>query len=1144
MNNIFKVKRLKILLITTSTLVNFIGEVYAANGVSNRVGDSYLNSDHWGLGVALQNGDNVQVGDDNSVLRYEGEVADFIAIEAENPGDPNRAIQNAAIQNIRLNNLNLDGHNNVIIRLKAIELSHNNITDTSIHNRKVRVEFDKFNYFDHQGVYTNAASIFKINGNNISALGDIYFGTSTSHRYENGFLSGARDGKVVFESPVTYTGNIYSKGDYEQDKLGTVTIDNDVTFINKIGFNPILNTIAEIATIQISDQRALTAKESIYLNGSIELNGLEARLIVDSTNTPIIISSNINTMGITNDKYGIIETIGRNNIEMPGVLGSPEARIGLIKMTDTSEVRFAQNIYATKIELDRNRVIFSNNVGMFARDEENPQLIADRGILEFTGDGVIELVADKNIEGDIQTSADGNGTIKYGGDRNLDAQVGTDNARLKSIQFSTPGANIRLSTNAVHAGELRLLYAEQMLTIDDNINFAGTIAGLGTLTFAGRSAVAQIGELNARVARVRVGIGNADFNRPVYADVIEVNGDAQVRILDRILSTDHILLNNRRANVTIVNGLDAPVTIKAAAAGNGSVIFAANGNIGAIGEAGSPVDVVEFRNDSNHTLHNNIYTNNIIFDKGVIAPQNNIIQIVVPQAAINHVPAGWQYAGNALVVVNAQPQPEPAIPQIQPLPPPQQQAAAQQVVGQRQQVANQILKDIPVDPLNTADTKSDMMKIKKLLLQNIDTEILPNNQTAQQHASDKILIDKIVAPIIHDYRNIEGAINQFNNAGVKFSEEEIAAVYKDTIVANKPKEQQVILYAVSMSPLSSAERQVTFDRMEEAVQAQIKVAEQVTEILHHTIDDRMNELGLNQQKFMVSMEEGVAAGDEHKHELQGVWIRGNCGTSKQSSNKGIAGYKGAIAGGTIGSDFELSEQNIIGVAYSNVRSAFKYKQSRTGDKINGDSHILSLYSGHQLNSNLSLKTMFSAGLSKITTKRLVVNGVANGKVKNKSYSAGASLSYNITPTENISLIPHIGLRYGHYKDKAYSEYGSGVHNLSVAAKSSDSLDAITGLNMIMPQRLSETLIAIPSIHGFIESNLLNKRPKVQAKLMWMDNYFENSASTGDKLAKFSYNLGGGVMLKHNNIEFSANYNCNLRKKYQGQQGSIKFKVLF
>ena len=187
--------------------------------------------------------------------------------------------------------------------------------------------------------------------------------------------------------------------------------------------------------------------------------------------------------------------------------------------------------------------------------------------------------------------------------------------------------------------------------------------------------------------------------------------------------------------------------------------------------------------------------------------------------------------------------------------------------------------------------------------------------------------------------------------------------------------------------------------------------------------------------------------------------------------------------------------------------------------------------------------MLSAGMSNITTKRSILNNIASGKIKNKNYNAKTSVSYNFKATENIYLVPNLGLAYSHSSDGAYSEKGAGVHNISTKAKSNNNLTAIAGLNAIMPHKISNTLSIAPSIHASVESHLWNKKSKVKAKLAWMDDYFANSLKD-NKTERFSYNIGGGITTQRDNIEIAMNYNCNIRQKYQNHQGSIKLKLAF
>ena len=1095
MINITKLQQLKYLLIATSSLASTCFAVPATNLQAQALATNPL---HWSTGQGLQAGDDVILGMNLTGLTYNIDHAGGVF------------------------NVNGKANSGLVIR-EGRAVSYTNIINDQ-NNEKISVEFDV-------GV---GPSTFTVRGDDISGLGDISIGN-----VDNVGNFCGRNSTVIF-NPVgrpSYDRLIYGDGIH-----GGIRVENDLTFNNKIGYDQFDN-LQGVGFISIIDNKTLTIKADVN-SFEVMLEGANARLIIDTALDNINVQSTVNNqIYLGNDQRGIIEMRGPNNMHMALVLGDEDNRIRAINIIGNSNVTFDREVYAKEITIDRNTVIFRSDVDMFTRQlvagfARAQQNITDRGTLEFADDGVIELAAGKYIYGDIRARNNNSGTLKYAGDRQLDTQIGTAGAKLKSIQFSTPNANIQLSTNDVHAGELRLLDAGQMLAIDDNIGFNGKIAGRGTVQFTGRSTVEQIGELNARALRVQAGVGGVDFNLPVHADIIDINGAAPVRFLDRMLDTNHILLSHRNAKVMIVNGLANPVTIRAAAAGYGEVTFAADGNIGVVGQVGLPVGTVEFQNNSRHTLHGDIYTNTIIFDNGVITPQNNNIRIVVPQAAIvNPVPAGWQYVLNALVIANAPPQPAPVVLPIQPpLPVPQPQPAPVAVE----------LQPVPQQQAVQQQAQPNIAQIKQLLLQPAATitSTPPTEQAARQDIINKTLITQTAAPVIQDYRNIDEAIDQWDNAGVQFSKEEVAVAREDTIITEKPKEQQALLYAVSMAPLSHEERKKTVDRMEAAVQAQIKVAEQVTETIHHTIDHRMNELSFNQSQYMTFTGDGIAAGGEDKRKLQGVWVRGNYGTSQQGVNNATAGYGSTVTGGTIGTDFELNDQNTVGIAYSNMRSAFKYKQSRSGDKTSGDSHILSLYGAHQLNNNLLLKTMLSAGMSKITTKRLVIDKIANGKLKNKSYSGEGSLNYNIKAAGNIYFVPHVGLRYANYRDGAYSEHGTGVHNVSVAARSNDTLAAIAGVNMMIPHRLSETLVIAPSIHTSVESYLLNKKPKVKAKLAWMDNYFENSANTDSKGAKFSYNIGGGISAQRNNIEVSANYNCNLRKKYQSHQGAVRLKILF
>ena len=65
----------------------------------------------------------------------------------------------------------------------------------------------------------------------------------------------------------------------------------------------------------------------------------------------------------------------------------------------------------------------------------------------------------------------------------------------------------------------------------------------------------------------------------------------------------------------------------------------------------------------------------------------------------------------------------------------------------------------------------------------------------------------------------------------------------------------------------------------------------------------------------------------------------------------------------------------------------------------------------------------------------------------------------------------------------------------------------------------------------------------QSQKVFNSGEFENDTNTS-KLPKLAYNIGGSVLVKRNNTEIEASYNCHLKKKYVGHQGTLKLKLLF
>jgi len=382
-------------------------------------------------------------------------------------------------------------------------------------------------------------------------------------------------------------------------------------------------------------------------------------------------------------------------------------------------------------------------------------------------------------------------------------------------------------------------------------------------------------------------------------------------------------------------------------------------------------------------------------------------------------------------------------------------------------------------------------------------------------------------------------IETFEAKNISFSNNFAGEAFVDAKVTQRTVAEQAILYVASEQQLTTDERKKDKASQDTASEQSKILLEQVSDIVTSTVSNRVDNISID----LIS---GLSSGDDDRKILTGVWASGLYGMNKQDSSNNRSGYKGNVAGGTIGIDFDISADILAGISYSNFVSNIKFKDTLVGNKLEGNSHIASIYGQTMLTDKLSLQTTFAIGKNKIVSKRLQAIGggetkVATGKLDNTSYIANASASYIAYANNNFSILPTIGLRYGYYKDGKFKETGVGVHNIEVASKKSSDLTGILGTKVAYQMYLSEDTTIIPSLSLAVEQKLKSTQAKVKAKLSWMENYFENDLSSS-KSKRTSYNIGANVLAQHKNIELTAGYNLHIKKKFQSHQGSLKLRL--
>lgn len=319
--------------------------------------------------------------------------------------------------------------------------------------------------------------------------------------------------------------------------------------------------------------------------------------------------------------------------------------------------------------------------------------------------------------------------------------------------------------------------------------------------------------------------------------------------------------------------------------------------------------------------------------------------------------------------------------------------------------------------------------------------------------------------------------------------------------------------------------------------------------LRHALTDTHNSAmsaihsRLSNGPLIVAAGDDDVAGDTWQH---GVWARASISHSKDKANNKEAeyfsGYKTKGHSNTIGVDTLVSDNLLLGLAYTNAYTSIKPQNQNSGNLDKVRTNMFSLYGSYNIpNYNWFVDGTISYAESVIRGKN-VRNGneVASSKYKSHLYSGSVSLGYNYHTSNDIYITPSLGMTSSLIKDSGYKETGTNFQNLNVAKKHYNKLSSILGVRTFKNINQGKLTIT-PELYSFVNYSLKNKTPSVNAQLQGID---ETLPTINFKSNKVDYNLGVGISLKHNMMEYGVNYTATFAKKYEAHSGSLKVRVNF
>ena len=254
----------------------------------------------------------------------------------------------------------------------------------------------------------------------------------------------------------------------------------------------------------------------------------------------------------------------------------------------------------------------------------------------------------------------------------------------------------------------------------------------------------------------------------------------------------------------------------------------------------------------------------------------------------------------------------------------------------------------------------------------------------------------------------------------------------------------------------------------------------------------------------------------------GVWAQGLLNKSKQ--NDAFRGYTRGIAAGLDGT---MNKVWTVGAGYSYAHSDI----SGSARDTEIDSNTVFLYGQYKP------AAWYVNAVANYTMSDYTEDGSAMGTPVTADYDVD-SLGMSVAAGYDLDfgLTPELGLRYMHVMADDYT------NSLGVKTKS-DNTNFLTG---VLGAKYAFNVVAdkyttfVPQLNAGIKYDMLSDKNVATITMPGVDAYTLDV----ERLSRFGGEFGIGLGMKHRGMDFSINYDIDVRKDYTSQTGMLKFRYNF
>ena len=254
----------------------------------------------------------------------------------------------------------------------------------------------------------------------------------------------------------------------------------------------------------------------------------------------------------------------------------------------------------------------------------------------------------------------------------------------------------------------------------------------------------------------------------------------------------------------------------------------------------------------------------------------------------------------------------------------------------------------------------------------------------------------------------------------------------------------------------------------------------------------------------------------------GVWAQGLFNKSKQ--NDAFSGYTRGIAAGMDGT---INKAWTIGAGYSYAHSDI----SGTERDTEIDSNTIFVY-GQYKPTQWYVNAVLNYTMSDFSEEGVVMGTPVTGDYDVNSFGGVIATGYDFAS----GVTPELGLRYMHVMADDYTN----SMDVKTKSKDTDFLTGVFGAKYAFGINMDRYTKLIPQLNAAVKYDMLSDRNISTVTMPGVDSY----TLRGERLSRLGGEFGIGLGLKYKTVDFSINYDIDVRKDYTSQTGMLKFRYNF